>query len=48
MTVKTEITYDNTAAVFEAWLISADGEREWVGAFDTRQEARDALERITA
>lgn len=33
------VTHDDTAAVYEAW--SADG--EWLGAFDTYREAREAL-----
>lgn len=36
---KIEITYDNTAAVYEVWRVT-EGEREWLGAADTRAEAR--------
>lgn len=40
----TEITWDDSAAVFEAWLVAADGAREWLGCADTRAAAQALID----
>lgn len=43
-----EITFDDTAGVYEAWLVDADGNREWIGAYDSREEASAAIAKAGA
>jgi hypothetical protein len=37
----TEVTYDDTAAVYEAWIVDDDtGERQWIGCADTFRDGQ--------
>lgn len=41
----TRVEYDDTAGVWEAWIIPGPGVRTWVGAYDTQADAEAACKR---